>query len=403
MDNKDDKKEKKKYDLKSYGIFIVIACCTVCYLVGYTVINDNLVEYSELSDSFSISVPAKNKRDRTILTFERKKEIPDTLSQQAFTLKTKTVEDTTLLPKLSATASAGISAPFKLVKQPIPGDHYHLRHYLFHANPMFMVWVVLVLIMITVAGGCFAAYLFQAFDLAYKYTLGWKTLANAFLFLAIIALFLTMSNADLVGYNRAQDVINEFGVLLSGGWVLTFIITFTLCLISPLLYYMFLIGLACDNVLPENDTREEVEESVTKLENLNTMLRNTFRVLSCVVAFSVITSSAFRVSLKKAINLDDRVFDVFPSDASLVYGLYFSLFLGIMYVPIYLYLKRNYGILKQKAEHLQSSMDDKEWAAKQAGKMNFNLTLTDNFKLAIMMLSPFITSLLPQQMHDLFN
>ncbi|HYG52463.1 MAG TPA: hypothetical protein VD905_16240 [Flavobacteriales bacterium] len=372
--------KKKPLDLQSYGIFIVIACSILSYLFIYHKINVNIVQYTPKVKTFSVYASHKSEGDTTVIAFTKN------------TIKNDSTKDAFFV----------VEEPYEK-GQLVPGANIKLRHYVFHKNSMFMVWLMLILVMVTLAGGCFAGYIFQIVDLMQKHNLKWQSLANSALFLACIGLFLWQSNKQLQGYNKPDDIINQFGILLKNGAILDLIVNFTVFLISPLLFYMFMIGMACDHLVPEKDDQQELEAAAKKLEKLNGLLRTTLRVLSCVVAFSVITSSALRLAIKNALNFDEKTFDVFPAEASLVYGLYFSLFLGIMYVPIYLYLKHTANKLRTKIKTKQSTPEEKTWGEQMLGRIKFDGSLTENFKLAMIMFTPFITSVLPASLHGIFN
>jgi hypothetical protein len=81
--------------------------------------------------------------------------------------------------------------------------------------------------------------------------------------------------------------------------------------------------------------------------------------------------------------------------------LYFSLFLSIIYIPVYFYIKQNYNRLKEKANELNPPDDVKEkpWYKDLFGDTRFEGTALDNLKLAFTLMAPLLTSFLPESLH----
>jgi len=116
--------------------------------------------------------------------------------------------------------------------------------------------------------------------------------------------------------------------------------------------------------------------------------------LSVIVVFSVLTSGTLKETIKATVHIEG--YDIFPAEVSYAYGIFFSLFLCVVYMPVYFYLKRQYSYFKTVLNGMEDFGDAKE---KLLASLDFKTSALDNLKTAITMLAPFITSFLPENLH----
>ena len=216
------------------------------------------------------------------------------------------------------------------------------------------------------------------------------------LFAILIAVYLILSSSSGKGYYNPPKIIDDFHILLTGGNILVGIVIATIFLMLPVLIVMFLIGPASDKLFIRKITKQNAEKAADGLEQLNQVLRNALQVLSVIVVFTVLTSSALKDSIKATVEIEG--YDIFPASVSYVYGMYFSLFLCIMYMPIYFYLKRQYNYLKDAVAETGESDENKQ---KVLNAVDFKSSALDNLKLALTVLAPLLSSFLPENIHFL--
>ncbi len=292
-----------------------------------------------------------------------------------------------------------------------------LRHnILFHQNPIFLVWSMLVSIMMAIAAGSFPVFVIQIFRLKNKFKLSSVQVLTGFIYAIIVVLSLALNSSELRGYYKPPDIINDFNILLSRGEILNNIVIFTTILSIPTFLVIFLTAISSDNLSIKNSVEKgikkedeiqkftdvelvkqkkmEIEAIAHQFEFLSQSLKGAMQILAVIVVFSVLTSSALRMSIKAVVEI--KYYDIFPVEASYVYGMYFSLFLCIMYIPSYIYLKNRFMKFK---ENINMQLIDEQWSQSVLETVKFEGTALDNMKLAFTILAPLITSFLPDSLH----
>jgi hypothetical protein len=182
--------------------------------------------------------------------------------------------------------------------------------------------------------------------------------------------------------------------------ILNHMVVAALLLQIPLLTVIFLIGPASDNISSINSFKKEnIVKAAFQLRYLNRVLRNAFWVLSIGIVFSVLTSSALAASIKASIDIAG--FDIHPQKMCLVLGLFYSLYIGIIYIPIYLYLKNRNDQFKETLidnQHLLTD-EDENIAQRIVSAMDGRSSFFENVNIISTVLAPVVTGLLP----GLFN
>ena len=271
------------------------------------------------------------------------------------------------------------------------------KEMLFNLNPNLLVWTCLILIMMTIASASFLVFIWQIMQLNALHFLKSTYIWRAFFYALGIILFLFISQLSTRGFFVPSQIIEKFGILFLNGWVINVIVAAALFLQIPLLMVIFLVGITADKVVFNIKEKESIEKAIFQFSNLNQVLNGALQVLAVLVVFSVLTTSALGQSIKSALVIHQ--FDIFPKEISYVYGLYFSLFLGIIYIPHYLYLKNCFKKLKQGIQTgLESeSEEDQKWSENILNKINLGGSALDNLKLALTVLAPLISGFLPEQ------
>ncbi len=369
------------------AIVSVMFVAAIAYLVCSLFFSNHIIQYATLPPKVSIAVFDELKKDTTYF-------------------------DLAVISKLKIDSLQHVAKP---------GGAFTIPEMLYHQNPIFLVWIMLVLIMISIAAGSVPFFISQMIRLKQKFKINKKEVWKSSFYTLIMLFFLYLSSRNLPGFYKPPLIINNFHILLSDGAIVKGVVGITIILLIPALMNIFLVGACADRITIlkinageiqqakmedpgmndkfSEEIKRSLEEAAVKFEQLNQALRTTLQILAVIVVFSVLTSSALRESIKAVVEI--KFYDIFPTEVSYVYGLYFSLFLCIMYVPVYFYLKGKYIELKEnilKVEKLQIVKEDK-WFQSVSGIAKFDGSPLDNFRLALTVLSPLISSFLPDTLH----
>lgn len=274
-----------------------------------------------------------------------------------------------------------------------PGTTYGAL--LYHQNPTFLVWLMLIATMVAIAAGTVPVFIALIGELKRKFTLTRRQLRLGWLYAFLLAGILMTTSNTLPGFYKPEALITRFHILLTSGTILIYIVAATIILMLPVFALVFLIGVSSDNIVLETNDEKNIENAVRKLRSLHDALQQALQVLSIVVVFSVLTSSTLGLSIKATIRAEH--YDLYPPELSYMYGLYFTVFLCIIYVPVYYYIKYHYNQLKELAVELDFDDDHSENNVYQSlfGDVRFEGTVVNNLKLSLTLLAPILSSFLP--------
>jgi hypothetical protein len=354
---------------KSKGILIVVLCATLGYFLSFSAINGNIIQYSEVQPFYTVHV-----LDHDSKAAGPSKYVDFQLPVRSL-LKINQVKD-------AKTITAGPSEETPL---------------LFHQLPIFLIWFMLICIMISIAAGSFPVFTSQIIELKRMFNLSPKQIGGGIVYAFLLTLFLIASNGGhtLNGYYQPDKIINDFDILLQDGNMLNHIVLATILLLLPGFTLVFLIALSSDNIIStKTNDLTSIKYAVKKIIYLSKALEGVLQIFAIIVVFSVLTSSALGQSIRETIKVEG--YEIFPKETSLVYGAYFSLFLCIIYVPVYYYIKLNYDQLKELAATVEEKSAEKGTYQQIFGEVQFKNTPLENIKLAFTVLAPLITSFLPQ-------
>lgn len=348
---------------KSNSIIFIVVFATIGFMVTEHFINANLIQYSTLPKTISFKVhdEAKNAKDSVVI----------------FNLPVKSGFAIDTVAKQPA-------APF------IIGE----TNILYHQNPFFPVWAMLILVMITIASGSFPIFTDQIIQLKKSFNLSIKPVLQAIIYAVLIAVFLEVANASGKGYYNPPKIINDLDILFKNGSILPGIVLSTIILVLPVIAVMFLVGPSSDKLLELEINKDNAVKIANGLEMLNQVLRNALSVLSVIVVFTVLTSGTLKEAIKATVHIEG--YDIFPTEISYAYGIFFSLFLCVIYIPVYFYLKQQYSYFKNSLAGINDLGDTKE---KVLASLDFKSSAMDNLKTALTVLAPLITSFLPENLH----
>lgn len=310
------------------------------------------------------------------------------------------VEDNAANHMVAVPLKVTSAIPMDTVKtKPVVANVPVIREVIHHENPMFLVWTMLISIMISLAAGVCPYLIAQLIDIRQRFKLSTSQTWIPVMYAFLIIVYLFLVNWATVGYYRPQQILDDFKILLHPGGILDGFVAATVLLICPAFVIIFMNVFATNNIISKKHDKESILNAADNLEHLNRSLRSMLQLLAIIVVFSVLTSSALREAIKATLKIEG--YDIFPSTVSYMYGLYFSLFLFMMYIPAYLYLKYQSGRLKIIAAFVktENKITDDKWVETQLEPLKVDGTVIDHIKLALTLLAPLISSFLPESLH----
>ena len=358
---------KRLFELNKMSFIIIIFCAVAGYVITYTALNNDLIN--------NPSYPAKFKvvyLDSISIRFIRE------------------AKDTTI---------SNINASNNIEDK---------QGTVFNRSPIFLIWFTLIILLVTIASGAFPVFVWRLFILKKKFMLKWKHIIISFISAVLLIVFLVGLMGSMKGLYKPPHVIEKFGILLHNGNLIAYIVEAVLILELPIMMVIFLTAIASDNVKLTDISQGNIKNAVEKITFLNKLLMNALQVLAVIIIFTVLTTTALGQSIKHEIIIENKDFDIFPKEASYIYGLFFSLFLAIIFIPVYLLVQYKGKQLKEQITGKTLIMEDVEKKENQEyqnliASLDKENSIVDNIKLVLTVISPLITSFLPEQLHIFSN
>jgi hypothetical protein len=353
------------------GILLVVLISTFTYSAVSYIITHNAIQYTTFPKSINVWVYDRLQGHEVLRVLPVHSKLPiDTVK-----------------PFLDQVKQGNVSTA-----APVVGD------ILYNENSTFIVWTMLTCIMITVAAGSVPVFINQLIDLKKKFELKPRQVFFSVAYALVLAAFLAFTNRKLPGYYNPNMVIRDLHILFKNANLLDNIVLLTIVLILPAITLIFMIGISSNNILSDTHDVKKAADAVKKINLLNGLLNGVLQIVAVIIVFTVFTTSALGVSIKSTVEVEGL--DLFPKEVSYVYGLYFSLFLCIVYVPAYYNIKQNYNRLKENTANLDlTDAETTTWYKELLGNSKIEGSALDNVKLALTVLAPLLTSFLPEGMH----
>lgn len=285
-----------------------------------------------------------------------------------------------------------------LTKSPtVPTPVLDLKESIYNRNPSFLVWTMLVVIMCGIATGTIPIYLNHLQELIRTFQLKLKSIGIA-LFFALVLFFMAFEFSTSTGYlYKPVDMVEDMRILFVSGSILNWISILVIGLEIPIFISIFLIGPCADRISLKSVDKKSVQQAFQQFANLRNLLTRSLQVITVLVVFSVLTSTALGESVRSEISLNGDM-KIFPKEASYMYGLLFSCFLALIYVPAYFYL--NYKEKMMDAYIIQHPFADNEdtqtWLGTLKSTFSNKQSAMDNVKLVLTLMAPLISSFLPE-------
>ena len=348
-----------KYHLmknRSWSILVVILFAIVGFLVAYVLIS---AHYRHPEKGRVVYV-MRNLNDNRLQEVS-----PDTLSQ----------------------------AERQLLQKPVEIKKNEL---LFTLNPDFLIWVALILIMFSIASAALPVFITQIMNLKKKFHINRLHILFSFLFAVAVIGILAALPLTLKSLYYPSKLIDDFGILLTSGDVVRRIAVVTTILQIPIAMVIYLVGRSAGSIRFNIKDKKSVEKAVKQFTFLNQALIGALQILAVLVVFSVLTTGVLEQAIKSVLSI--KGFYIFPNKICYVYGMFFSLFLGIIYIPTYIFLRYSFNKMTEDSQSEVEAEDEETQKSYQdlLATVNFKDSALDNLKLALTVMAPLISSFLPE-------
>jgi len=261
---------------------------------------------------------------------------------------------------------------------------------LFNNNPDLLVWLCSVALMVAFASSMAPILLLSVKDIRdnfkHKYVVDWRLLSLTVGLLILIAL-LSSYNKFLI---TPIEVIEKFRILINSPGIIRGIVLYTLAIGMIAVYGQLLINKSV-NELPETIHKlsaDEIKTASLKFILLRQKLKFFLVCCAALIVFAIITTQLARSAILKEIKAD---IDIVPISFVYVYGMIFTFFLAVLYLPLYHRLKQK-GVAMLNLNEDEAIEKEKDPVLK---RFIIKETPVESFKVTFSILAPIITTLIP--------
>jgi hypothetical protein len=269
--------------------------------------------------------------------------------------------------------------------------------YFFNQNPKFISWVFMFCILGGVVFGFIIPNIQHLKSIVYSFGYG-KPFINALISMASFGLLVIVTSSGSIlpkkGYMSFANFISELDIYLINDGALKWIIGIMFLANAPSFFGMFFVNFNIGNI----DPKTEIKKLSSDFHILNQSLKFFLFVNAIVITLSTVTTGFGREAVLQAIpGINNH--KLIPIEFVYLYGLTFTVFLAIIYLPIHFQL-RQLGeiIIKEKNLSMEDhDVDGEKEQSKQASSHISVFTMQsswlDNMKVSFAILGPLLTSL----------
>lgn len=339
------------------GIIWIVLASIAGYMGAAWLLNSNIAQYTSFPDYLVVHVTDQRLGKEVELSFPIRSGFPADSIQE------------------------------KLGNEKLTGSKVHTDQLIVNQIPVLLLWSILICLMFGFATGAAVYLFFRNRDLRSRYSYSGKENMLAILFAVIITVLVIVPNMMFDGMWQVSDIINQLHVMQTNGHVIIIIVVISVLLFFPGFITIMLVVNAAEKV-----TGEKTDKAILlrHFRYLNGVLQTVLQIMAILVVFSVLTSTALGHTLRSMVKIEG--YSIYPPEVSYIYGLFFTFFLCILYIPSHVWLKHCY--------HNLTATDAPDTNQKEEQSL-FNETMMNQIKIAFTVLSPLITSFLPEQFHFL--
>ncbi len=275
---------------------------------------------------------------------------------------------------------------------------YQSEDLFLNRHPRFLVWGMLISIMIAISIGLLPMYckLINIFIKDYNFR-AWKISVYILLaiIIGIICYFIHITSQKLLS---AVDIITDFGILFKIGIIVDILNFIPLACSVFGVAVLLMIPKAADSLSKNLEVEKDINVTISLFKKLDLITMILLYSLATIIAFSVLTTGALRESIGETIEV--KGFDIFPVEIVYSYGLFFTVFLAFIYLPVQFYLKIKTIEIIDKLKKITRDFDVNEMKIESyIEELDVKATPFSTFTTSLTILAPLISSLLPGYLH----
>lgn len=275
--------------------------------------------------------------------------------------------------------------------------HSAERNLIYNYYPPLLVWSMMVNVLLTFAFAAFPLGLLYLLALRKSLRIDTRQLRLALLATILVIVLSISMNLMASGLLSGQEVVGTFEVLFKNTHVLNYVAIATILLLSPFVLLVFIVSSGASAMKMET-TEESIAESMENFAAIQSAIKLSLTIITISIVLTVITTGLLGESIRAAISIKE--FEVFPLQFGYMYGLYFSLFLFIIFTPTYFYIR--YKKLEFISNLKNTHGAEQAYDFAKESLTNTDQKLADQVRILLVMLSPFISSFLPEWISHLF-
>ncbi|MDV6215638.1 hypothetical protein R1T15_14080 [Mucilaginibacter sp. L3T2-6] len=259
----------------------------------------------------------------------------------------------------------------------------------FEYNSVFLVWMSLISIMIGISLALAPVIIKSIKDLVRIFSIPgaavWQSIAAVLLLGG--ALVYAQQNSYML---QAFDIMDRFKILLYHPGALNIVVLTSLGVgliaITGKLIINYAVGKLPERITGMSETEQKkVGEKFLLLRN---QLKFFLLVDAILIVFSILTTDALRRSILTEVTFS---IDIFPDNFVYLYGLLFTFFLGLLYMPIYYRLRYKGATMLHDIPQAELDGDKKTLSA----IFLIQETPMQSLQVSLAILAPVLTSLAP--------
>ncbi|HVW97313.1 MAG TPA: hypothetical protein VHA56_15175 [Mucilaginibacter sp.] len=259
----------------------------------------------------------------------------------------------------------------------------------FEYNSVFLVWMALISIMMGISFALAPVVIKAIRDIVriFNISAGMVWLCFAIVIAMAVLIVYTQQNNHMM---QAFEIMDKFKILLNHPEKLNIVVLINLGVGLIAIAGQLIINCAVsklpDSVIGLSDDQQK--KMAGKFMLLRNQLKFFLLIDAILIVFSILTTDALRRSILTEITFN---IDIFPSNFVYLYGLLFTFFLGLLYLPVYYRLR-------YKGTTMLFDVPQKEIDGDKKATFNAFLiqeTPVQSLQVALAILAPVLTSLAP--------
>jgi hypothetical protein len=259
----------------------------------------------------------------------------------------------------------------------------------FAYNSVFLVWIAIFSVLVGCSLGLLPVIISEIRSMVRIFRLPLRRQVVVFLLTILIGglIYFTQHIAYLM---KPSQILDKFQILLYNPYLINIFVIISIGVALTAIAGQLLINQAISS-LPVSIVGLDLAEQ-NKIADKFSMLRKQLKLFllidAVLIVFSVLNTDAFRRAIVAEVSVS---MDILPKNYVYLYGVLFTFFLAIIYMPIYYRLKLKGELMLKEIPKVELEADCKDLAA----ILNIEQTPIESLKVVLSILAPVLTSLVP--------